>query len=97
VHGKDKKDVVCYGQKVRTPPKTASKKETLKRPFSSLEGSITKLLTLGMRGEHRESLSIPLLAFIPLCCQFPIVASLFTKTLLVVIDQIDSEGILISW
>ncbi|HUU20327.1 MAG TPA: hypothetical protein VMW72_24480 [Sedimentisphaerales bacterium] len=42
---KDKKDVVRFGQNVHTT-QTFSKKETLKRPFSSLEGSITKLLTL---------------------------------------------------
>jgi len=35
---------------------TFSKKETLKRPVSSLEGSITKLLTPRVRGELREPL-----------------------------------------
>jgi len=45
VHEKDKEDVIRFGQNVHTT-QTFSKKETLKRPFSSLEGSITKLLTL---------------------------------------------------
>ena len=44
MHEKDKEDVIRFGQNVHTT-QTFSKKETLKRPFSSLEGSITKLLT----------------------------------------------------
>jgi hypothetical protein len=44
VHEKDKEDVIRFGQNVHIT-QTFSKKETLKRPFSSLEGSITKLLT----------------------------------------------------
>ncbi len=46
---KDKEDVIRFGQNVHTT-QTFSKKETLKRPFSSLEGSITKLLTPRIRG-----------------------------------------------
>jgi hypothetical protein len=41
---KDKEDVIRFGQNVHTT-QAFSKKETLKRPVSSLEGSITKLLT----------------------------------------------------
>jgi len=44
VHEKDKEDVIRFGQNVHTR-QTPSQKETLKRPFSSLEGSIMKLLT----------------------------------------------------
>ena len=44
VHEKDKEDVIRFGQNIHTT-QTFSKKETLKRLFSSVEGSITKLLT----------------------------------------------------
>ena len=45
MHEKDKEDVIRFGQNVHTT-QTFSKKETLKRPVSSLEDSIMKLLTL---------------------------------------------------
>ena len=44
MHEKDKEDVIRFGQNVHTT-QAFSKKETLKRPVSSLEDSITKLLT----------------------------------------------------
>ena len=50
----DKEDVIRFGQNVHTT-QTFSKKETLKRPVSSLEGSITKLLTPGLSGGPRET------------------------------------------
>jgi hypothetical protein len=49
VRQKDKEDVMRLGQNVHTT-QTFSKKETLKRPFSSLEDSITKLLTVPTSG-----------------------------------------------
>jgi hypothetical protein len=42
---KTKEDVIWLGQNVHTT-QTFSKKETHKRPYLSLEGSITKLLTI---------------------------------------------------
>ena len=44
MYEKDKEDVIQFRQNIHTT-QTVSKKETLKRLFSSLEGSITKLLT----------------------------------------------------
>ena len=49
---KEKEDVVRFGQNVHTT-QTFSKKETLKRPVSSLEGSITKLLTPAITGQRK--------------------------------------------
>ena len=50
MHEKDKEDVIRFEQNVHIT-QTFSKKETLKRPFSSLEGSITKLLTFGITSQ----------------------------------------------
>ena len=55
MHEKDKEDVIRFGQNVHTT-QAFSKKETLKRPVSSLEGSITKLLTLGITGLKKRYL-----------------------------------------
>ena len=52
MHEKDKEDVMRIGQNVHTI-QTFSKKETLKRPFSSLEGLITKLLTSNIAHQPR--------------------------------------------
>ena len=49
MHEKDKEDVMLFGQNIHTT-QTFSKKETLKRLFLSLEGSITKLLTIEITG-----------------------------------------------
>jgi rhamnogalacturonyl hydrolase YesR len=55
VNEKDKEDVIQIGQNVHTT-QTFSKKEILKRPFSSPEDSITKLLTKRLSGSRYEGL-----------------------------------------
>ncbi|MCP4612470.1 MAG: hypothetical protein GY845_27545 [Planctomycetes bacterium] len=52
---KDKEDVIQFRQNVHTK-QTFSKKEILKRPFSSLEGSIMKFLTLRLTGREKPQL-----------------------------------------
>ncbi len=53
----DKEDVIRFGQNVHTT-QAFSKKETLKRPVSSLEGSITKLLTTRITGASVTSVRV---------------------------------------
>ena len=55
MHEKDKEDVIRFGQNVHTT-QTFSKKETLKRPTQSSEGSITKLPTQKLSGEFTSPL-----------------------------------------
>ena len=70
MHEKDKEDVIRFGQNVHTT-QAFSKKETLKRPVSSLEDSITKLLTCHHEPRRKASCSMVLLAILLAKKYFP--------------------------